>query len=66
MRSKSILLLALIAVSVTFVTFLLLESQSTNITCEKGTGCTEPDKTGTGTEKEMLATPENHLIVSIN
>lgn len=64
MRPKSILLLALMAVSVTFVTFLLLESQSTNITCEKGTGCKEPDKTGT--EKGVLATPENHLIVSKN
>lgn len=66
MRPKSILLLALIAVSVTFVTFLLLESQATNITCEKGNSCTEPDKTGTRTEKGLLATPENHLIVSIN
>lgn len=58
MRSKSILLLALIAVSVTFVTFLLLESQSGTMTCEKSPA-SKPD---TG----LLASPENHLIVSIN
>lgn len=59
MRSKSILLLVLIAVSVTFVTFLLLESQSATVTCEKSPACINPD---TG----VLASPENHLIVSIN
>lgn len=66
MRPKSILLLALIAVSVSFMAFLLLESQATNLTCEKGTGCTEPDKPGTRTEKGVLESPESHLIVSKN
>lgn len=59
MRPKSILLLALIAISVTFVTFLLLESQSATVTCEKSPAGINPD---TG----VLASPENHLIVSIN
>lgn len=59
MRLQSILLLALIAVSVTFVTLLLLESRNTTVTCEKSLCFIPP-------EKRLLATPENHLIVSIN
>lgn len=59
MRSKSILLLTLMAISVTFVTFLLLESRSATVTCEKSPAGINPD---TG----ILASPENHLIVSIN
>lgn len=59
MRSKSILLLALIAVSITFVTFLLLESQSATVSCEKSPAGKTP-------EKGVLAPPESHLIVSKN
>ncbi len=63
MRPKSILLLALIAVSVSFMAFLLMESRATNLTCEEGPACIKLEKNGIRTEKTALEPLENHLIV---
>jgi hypothetical protein len=63
MRPKSSLLLALIALSVSFMAFLLLESRTVGLTCEQSPNCIKQEKTGIPTGKTVLEPLENHLIV---
>lgn len=57
MRPKLILLVIMIAMSVSFMAFLVAESHSTTVTCEK-------KKPANEIEKGVLEVPVNHLIVS--